>query len=93
MNPPIVTESVDTLLTRIVATCCSISREVFEALDEAEPQIKARASALATEICQDVADAMLLPLISNDRLRAEMARYFAAVQIDEARAVFAWEEP
>jgi hypothetical protein len=85
-------ESSDTLLARIVATCRSIAREVLEALDEAEPQTKARAAALAMEVCQDVADAMLLPLVSDDRLRAELARYFAAAQVDEANAIFAGEE-
>lgn len=90
---PVAIERVDTLLARIVATCCSIAREVFEALDEAEPQTKSRASALAMEVCQDTADAMLLPLVPDDRLRAELARYFAAAQVDEAKAVFAGEEP
>jgi hypothetical protein len=84
-----VAEGVDTLLARIVATCRSIAREVFEALDEAEPQTKARASALAMEVCQDAAAAMLLPLVADDRLRAELARYFAVAQVDEAKAVFA----
>jgi hypothetical protein len=88
----LVIEGADTLLARIIATCCSIAREVFEALDEAEPPTKARASTLAMEVCQDVADAMLLPLVPNDRVRSELARYFAAAQVDEAKAVFAEEE-
>jgi hypothetical protein len=93
LPPPLVIEAADTLLARVVATCCSIAREVFEALDEAEPQTKARTSALAMEVCQDTADAMLLPLVPDDRLRVELARYFAAAQVDEAKAAFAGEEP
>jgi hypothetical protein len=93
MATSLIIDAADAVLARIVVTCCSMAREVFEALDEAEPQTKARAPALAMEVCQDAADALLLPLVPDDRLRAELARYFAAAQVDEAKAVFAGDEP